>query len=289
MNTSEITDSIFRQAVEAIDSGNISVLKRLLGNHPQLISQRLDVPEEGYFSHPYLLWFVADNPIRNEALPKNIVEITRLLVQSAQQNASASLQHQIDYTLGLVVTGRIPREWGVQLALMDVLIDAGAKPGKGDGALAHGNLDAARHLVQRGGEQTLLTAICLNQTEAIERLATESTPTDRQIALIGSAFYGKAEMLTRLIKLGVDVNGYIESSSGFHSHATALHQAVYSGSLDAIEVLVEAGADLDLTDRAYQGTPLGWAIYMKTEMADQAMKQQYAAIEAYLRSQIPGG
>jgi peptide-methionine (S)-S-oxide reductase len=44
-----------------------------------------------------------------------------------------------------------------------------------------------------------------------------------------------------------------------YSHATALHHAVSSGSLDAVKVLVEAGAALDATDTVYAGTPLGWA------------------------------
>ena len=38
-------------------------------------------------------------------------------------------QEQLDYTLGLVATGHVPRDSGVQLTLMDHLIDAGAKPG----------------------------------------------------------------------------------------------------------------------------------------------------------------
>jgi peptide-methionine (S)-S-oxide reductase len=38
---------------------------------------------------------------------------------------------------------------------------------------------------------------------------------------------------------------------------------VYSGSLDAVKVLVEAGADLETKDTIYEGTPLGWAEYGK--------------------------
>jgi peptide-methionine (S)-S-oxide reductase len=43
------------------------------------------------------------------------------------------------------------------------------------------------------------------------------------------------------------------------AHSTPLHQAVSSGSLAAVQVLVEAGADLTTRDRIYDGTPLGWA------------------------------
>ncbi|GAB4025799.1 ankyrin repeat domain-containing protein [Spirosoma gilvum] len=286
MKNSDSTDPVFRETVEAIDAGDITNLHRLLESHPDLAGQRSDVPAEGYFSHPYLLWFIADNPIRNGTLPANSVDVARLLIQAIREHASESFQHQIDYTLGLVVTGRIPRTCGVQLDLMDVLINAGATPGQAHGALAHGNLDAARHLIKRGGELTLLTAICLNLGEDAQRLAHMSTVTDRQIALIGSAFYGKADWLAFLIRLGANVNGYIEPSSGFHSHATALHQAVYAGSLDAVNVLVEAGARLDLEDRIYHGTPLGWAIHMQTEDQDERAKHTYAEIEAYLRNRM---
>ncbi len=55
MKNSDITDPLFREAVEAIDTGDINTLERLLNEHPQLVSQRLDVPKEGYFQHPYLL------------------------------------------------------------------------------------------------------------------------------------------------------------------------------------------------------------------------------------------
>jgi hypothetical protein len=282
MNNSEITDPLFRAAVEAIDSGNISLLKKLLQDDPQLVSKRLEVPTEGYFQHPYLLWFVADNPIRHERLPSNITEITRLLIDSVRQNANSSFQEQIDYTLGLVATGRIPKESGVQIELMDLLIDAGAKPGSGHGALAHGNLDAAQRLIERGGELTLATAIGLDRKEDVARLLKKGTEEEKQVALIAAAYLGKPAMIQYVIDSGVDVNTYIDHSSGFHSHATALHQAVYSGSLDSVKVLIEAGADLNLEDRIYHGSPLDWSQYLQKEEKNESLKEKYWQIEKFL-------
>jgi len=284
MKNSDISDPLFREAVEAIDNGNLSALRHLLTMHPRLVSERLDFPEKGYFKDPYLVWFVADNPIRHEKLPANIAEITRLLIQSVQYNAPEHFQEQIDYTLGLVVTGRIPRECGVQIELIDVLIDAGAIPGRAHGALAHGNTAAAKRLIERGGELTLTTAICLNRTNDIPLLAKESGEADRETALVAAAFYGKVEMISFLLELGVNINAYPDASSGFHSHATAVHQAVSSGSLDAVKMLVEAGANLTAMDKIYNGTPLGWAIHMQTEMNDETARKKYAEIEAFLRS-----
>jgi peptide-methionine (S)-S-oxide reductase len=287
MNNSEITDPIFREAVEAIDRGKISVLKKLLQDNPGLVSTRLDVPTEGYFQHPYLLWFVADNPIRHERLPSNVADITGLLIDSVRQNSPETYQEQIDYALGLVATGRIPKESGVQIELIDLLIDAGARPGNGHGALAHGNPKAAKRLVERGGQLTLTTAIGLNRKEDIEQLLRQATDLDKQIALIASAYFGKPEMLQYLIDSGVDVNAYIDHSSGFHSHGTALHQAVYSASLDSVKILVEAGADLNLEDRVYQGTPIGWAQYLYREEKNALLKEKYLEIEKFLLSVAP--
>lgn len=282
MENSDINDPLFREAVEAIDAGNLILLQQLLDKNPQLIRNRLDFPAEGYFKHPYLLWFVADNPIRHEKLPANILAVTKILIEAARKHANQSFQEQIDYTLGLVATGRIPGESGVQIEWMDLLIDAGATPGNGIGALAHGNIDAAKHLIKRGGKLTLAAAICFDSADDIKQLSGEASESDKQIALMASAFYGKPEMIKYIIDLGVDVNAYIDRSSGFHSHATALHQAVFSGSLDSVKILIENGARLDPVDHIYEGTPLGWAKYMQTVETDVAKKNKYNEIEHFL-------
>src|SRR4030095_9795795 len=210
MNSLDIKNPLFREAVQAIETGNISLLQDLLNMNSVLISRRLDAPTEGYFEHPYLMWFVADNPIRHEKLPGNIVDITKVLIEAAKKNAIDSYQRQVDYTLGLVATGRIPRESGVQIEWIDLLIDNGAIPGNGIGALAHGNIDAARHLIKRGGKLTLATAVGLDMQDEIFRLAKNASKTDLEIALMMAAFYGKAEVIKFLIGLDVNVNVYID-------------------------------------------------------------------------------
>lgn len=285
MQNADIKDGLFREAVEAIDNGDVSLLENLLNENPRLISERLDYPVDGYFRDPYLLWFVADNPILHEKLPANIGEITRLLIRFARQNAEESFTDQIDYALGLVVTGRIPRECGVQIELMDLLIDAGAIAGNGHGALAHGNIDAAKHLLKRGGELTLTTAVCLDMVNDVQRLLKTTSSKDVEIALMAAAFYGKTDMLELLIATGVDVNACLDACSGFHHHSSALHQAVFSGSLDAVKMLVNAGAALSAKDRIYHGTPLGWAQHMQEE-ANEIDESKYAAIKAFFVSRL---
>ena len=283
MKDAEIMDVAFRNAVEAIDTGNIVALSKLVTENPGVLSKKLIASDEGYFKDPYLLYFVADNPIRNEKLPANIVAVTKFLINELKAKNVTSLQKQLDYTLGLISTGRIPRECGVQIELMDLLIDEGAAPGGGLDALAHGNVDAARHLIKRVGELVLATAVGLGMMEDIKRLLPIATEAEKLSALTVAAFYGKPEMISRLLSSGANPNGYPEG--GFHSHATPLHQAVSSGSLEAVKLLVQAGADLIGADRAYNGTSLGWAMYMQTEEGEnQEKKNNYAAIEAYLKT-----
>ena len=286
MNNSEIKDPLFREAIEAIDAGNLTSLQNLLEKNPQLVSSRLDSPDEGYFKHPYLLWFVADNPIRHEKLPPNIIAVTKMLIDAARKNAAQTFQQQIDYTLGLIATGRIPRESGVQNEWIDLLIDNGAMPGDGIGALAHGNIEAAKHLIKRGAHLTLATAVGLDLEDEVFRLTNGATKKDLQVALMMAAFYGKSKMIAFLLESGADVNAYLDMSSGFHSHATALHQAVFSGSLESVKILLDAGADLTAKDRIYDSTSLGWAIHMQTEEMDDMKKKQYKEIEVLLFNRL---
>jgi hypothetical protein len=290
MDHPESLDRLFREAVSAIDAGDVATLERLLAEHPRLVRDRLDSPGawlrdkvggavEGFFRQPYLLWFVAEDPVRSGKLPTNIAPVTRAIIQAAKREGVASLQEQLDYALRLVAWSGVARECEVQIDLIDVLVDAGAAPdGVPDNALVNGHLAAAEHLVQRGARLTLATALCLGRWDDVTRLAETATARDKQIGLVLAALNGKAEALARLIELGVDLNAY---STDIYEHATALHHAVWSGSLDAVKVLVEAGAERGTRDKAHQSTPLGWAEYGAKGSDERA--KRYAAIAAYLR------
>jgi ankyrin repeat protein len=64
-------------------------------------------------------------------------------------------------------------------------------------------------------------------------------------------------VLRLLLDAGEDPNRF--NPEGNHAHSTPLHQAVWSGHLDTVQLLVERGARLDTRDTLWQGTPLGWA------------------------------
>jgi peptide-methionine (S)-S-oxide reductase len=277
-------DALFREAVSAIDAGDVATLGRLLAAHPELVRARLASPGawlrgkvgkalKGFFEKPYLLWFVAEDPVRNGTLPANIAQVARIIIDAAKREGVNSLQEQLDYALRLVGWSWIARQCHVQIELIDVLVDAGASPeGVPDAALVNGHIAAAQRLVERGATLTLATALCLERWDDVPRLAATTSASDKQMAFILSALRGNARALATMIKLGgVELN---RPSRELYSHATALHHAVNSGSLEAVRVLVDAGADLHARDKAYDATPLGWAEHdNQTEIA------------AYLRAQ----
>jgi len=265
-------DSLFKQAVSAIDAGDENRLKELLDAHPELATDRLYSPGEwltnvigdalnSFFKDPYLLWFVSEDAVRNRSLPPNIANIALIIIQKARSEKATSLQEQLDYALKLVAWSWVARECGVQIDLLDVLINAGAfKDGVSDDALVNGNFAAAEHLIERGAKFTLSTALCLEQWEEADRIALTATNDQNQFSLVLAALNGKAKAVARAISYGADIN---KPSEHLYSHGTPLHHAVWSGSVETVKVLVEAGANLNAKDSIYDGTPLGWAEYGK--------------------------
>jgi hypothetical protein len=285
-------DALFRRAVQAIDAGDVASLERILAEYPALAGARLDEPGtwlrdkagnalDDFFRRPYLLWFVAEDPVRNGTLPPNIAAVAQTIVEVAKDTHAATLQEQLDHALRLVSWSWIARQCGVQIALIDVLADAGAAlDGNPENALVNGNVEAAAHLVKRGATLTLAAAMSLGYWDEMARLAAHASARETQFAFVLAALRGNDEALQRLIARGVDVNRHSED---LYSHATALHHAVCSGSIDAVRLLVEAGANLSARDSAWNGTPLDWADHYRREHERDERGARYAEIAAYLR------
>jgi peptide-methionine (S)-S-oxide reductase len=285
-------DADFRDAVSAVDAGDVAKVERLIAEKPALIRERLASPGawlrdkvggvlDGFFQRPYLLWFVAEDPVRNGALPENIGAVARAIIAAARRDGVSTLQEQLDYALTLVSWSWIAAQSGVQIELIDVLVDAGAAiDGNPNNALVNGNFAAADHLVLRGAKLTLAAALCLGRWEDADRLLATASEHQKQFSFVLSALNGQADALRRMIRNGVDVNA---PSADLYSHGTPLHHAVSSGSLEAVEVLVEAGAELMTKDSAWGGTSLGWAEHYLSEAQGNRRGKQYAEIAAYLR------
>ena len=227
-------DQLFQQAVVLIGAGDVPALARLLTEHPELTRDRLTAPGawlrdkiggalDGFFKDPYLLWFVSEDAPVLGRLPKNITDVTRVILQSAQ--GAPGLQEQLDTTLRLVCWSGVAQRCGVQIELIDTLLDAGASPHSGPNcALVNGHVAAAEHLVARGADLTLASAVCLGRWDDAGRLATRASEADKQFTLVLAALNGKVEAVKWMIEMGADVN---RPSADLYAHGTPSVRALW--------------------------------------------------------------
>jgi Ankyrin repeats (3 copies) len=287
-------DTRFRDAVFAIDAGDLATLTRLLHDTPELASARLNRPGRwlldtfggklpDFFAKPYLLWFVAEDPVRAGTLPANITDAARIIISTAQRHAPGTVQEQLDQCLRLVAWSWIARDAGVQISLIDVLVDAGAAvKGRPDDALVNRNMAAAGHLIARGAPLTLAVAACLGWWHDVTRLGATARDGELQFALVLAALNGNADALSALLAIGADINRH---AAELYAHASPLHHAVSSGSLAAVQTLVAAGANVHAVDTAWSGTPLGWAQhYVEEPSPSDTHAHSRRAIYEYLKS-----
>src|SRR5439155_3665626 len=163
-----------------------------------------------------------------------------------------------------LVSSEHPAKAGLQVALVDTLLDFGAAiDGCGSGqwtsplmtALAFSYWSAAEALVRRGARVTNLAAAAgLGRLADSRQLLATASSEDRHRALALAAQHGHLEIVRLLLDAGEDPNRY--NPEGNHAHSTPLHQAVWSGHDLVVWLLVERGARLDIRDSIYQGTPL---------------------------------
>jgi hypothetical protein len=249
-----IQDPVFRRAVELLDDGDVEGLRLHLERHPGVVTQRVLFEGGNYFHEPTLLEFVAENPVRHDSLPPNIVEVARAILDAGAR----ADRRAIDSTLGLVCSGRVPRERGVQGGLIDLLCDYRADPnGAMLPALGHGEFTAADTLLRRGARVDLVVAAATGRLDTARRNLPAAGGEERHRALALASQHGHAGVVALLLDAGEDPNRY--NPDGCHAHSTPLHQAALAGHLAVVRLLVERGARLDIRDIHFNGTPLGWA------------------------------
>jgi ankyrin repeat protein len=278
----------FESAVEAVVSGDLAALTPLLHGDPALVHARSTrvTHFDPAVHRSTLLHYVAANGVEGyrQRTPANAVEVARtLLGAGAAPDALADLYGGTCTTMSLLVSSTHPARAGVQVALVDTLVDFGASvEPRGDGswtsplltALTFGFLDAAEALVRRGARiETLAAAAGLNRLDEVELLLPAAAADDRHRALALAAQLGHVDVVRRLLDAGENPDRY--SPKGAPAHATPLHHAALHGHLDVVRLLVERGARLDMRDTVYGATPLGWALHGQRE-----------GVAAYLRSRL---
>lgn len=267
-------DPGFEAAADAIVSGEVEVLRDLLARRPALVSERSP------FGHrAALLHYVAANGVedsRQWQSPREAVALARLLLAAGAEPDAVCDAYGGVTPLGLVVSSVHPARAGVQVGLVDALVDGGAAvegPG-GDGgplltALAFGYLPAARALVRRGARvDTVVAAAGLGRVEEVQACfdAAGALRPDRarplpvagvsadprahvDRALVWAGRLGHPPVVSFLIDRGADLAAADEQ--GF----TALHWAAFRADLATMRVLLDRAAPLDARN-AYGGTVL---------------------------------
>jgi ankyrin repeat protein len=253
-----IRDPSFRAAVTALQRGDVAALARLLDDEPRLLRDRILEPEcyreasrWQYFQDPKLFWFIANNPTLMKRMPDNIVEVVETMIARGVDKAD------LDYALELVMTSSPAREQGLQIPLLERLMEAGATPTTKaiDLALAHWELEPIQALLRAGHPMTAPIAAALGRTDRLKALLREASAEEIQNTFGMAVINRQTEAARLALDAGADVNGFLP----VHAHSTALHQAAIDENLDLMELLVERGARTDIADKLWDSTPFGWA------------------------------
>jgi ankyrin repeat protein len=281
--------SKFERAVDPIVSGDLAMLGKLLSQNPKLVRAR-----SAREHRSTLLHYVSANGVEDfrQKTPKNIVEITKLLLNAgADVNAESDAYGGRSTTLGLTATSWHPENAGVQLPLMELLIDHGAMidgPDGGSavkGCLHNGRGEAAEFLASRGARLDLEGAAGVGRLDVVKSFFKDDgrlkPPAKQQQMKDGFAWaceFGRTSVVDFLLQKGMEVDAKLR-----HDGQTGLHWAACGGHADTVKLLLEHGAPVDAKDESYGGTPLGWALYAwGNATAREAERRRYYEVVALL-------
>jgi tetratricopeptide (TPR) repeat protein len=247
-------DATFEAAADAIVSGDIATLERILKKDPALIRRRSSRRERSTLLH-----YVSANGIEDfrQKTPRNIVDITRLLLDAgADVNAESDAYRGHATTLGLVATSIHPEEAGVQIPLMDLLLERGAVIERSvvRDCLANGRGAAAEFLAARGAQLDLEGAAGVGRLDLVQSLLPNASRQEIDAGFLWACEFGRNDIVELLLDRGVD------PGVGARIGMTGLHLAAHGGHLDTVELLLSRNAPLEATN-VYGGTVLGGALW----------------------------
>lgn len=262
--------SNFERAADAIVTGDLSTLHRLLRQNPELVRTRSTREHQATLLH-----YVSANGVENyrQQTPPNIVAIADVLLRSgADVNAAAEVYGGGSTTLGLVATSIHPELAGVQEALLQLLLDHGATLDRAvapdytrglivTACLANGRGRAAEFLAQRGAPLDLEAAAGVGRLDVVQtfwdangNLLSKVSQSQMERALLFACEYGRNHAIDFLLQRGASLTAQADIGQ------TPLHCAVLGGHLDIIKLLLDQGASLE-TENIYGGTALGQALW----------------------------
>jgi len=280
--------SQFEAAAEAIVTGDSATLEALLRENPQLIRARSTREHRSTLLH-----YISANGIEDfrQKTPQNIVLIAQLLLQAgADVNAESDAYGGRSTTLGLTATSCHPEDAGVQIALLQLLLDGGSSVDAPDGGstvnfcLHNGRGLAAEFLAQRGARLDLEGAAGVGRLDIVKTFFTGAgelrSPDLHQQMIDGFAWacqFGRTSVIEFLLHSGIDPSTKLRQPG-----RTGLHWAAYGGHVEAVKLLLERNAPLDAIDENFGGAPLDWALYGREHPSRTRPAESYSEVVALL-------
>jgi uncharacterized protein len=229
-------DPLAVAATQAVQTGDLEALGRLLADHPDLPAARIGDPDG---MSRTLLHAATDWPGH---YPNNAATVRALVAAGADVDARFAGPHR-----------ETPLHWAASsddVEVIDALLDAGADI-EADGAViaggtpltdavAFGQWNAARRLVERGAHVPMREAAALGMLDRLDELCAADRPPsadDLTQALWYACHGGQRETAERLLGLGAGLN-WVSTWDGL----TPLDAARRSGAADLARWLAEQGA-----------------------------------------------
>ncbi|HYK10716.1 MAG TPA: ankyrin repeat domain-containing protein [Gemmatimonadales bacterium] len=169
---------------------------------------------------------------------------------------------------------------------------------RGDGktpyaiAMRHGNFEMADLFRQHGARTDVLAPIeeflgaCLAADELRARALLSANPgllgsmTDEDRGALGDAVnHERADAVRLMIELGFDAKAELGDGG------TALHWASWEGRLAMVKLLLSMGAPVNVKDKMFGGSPLGWALHGSQNSPRRGNDDAYIAIVDLLLAQ----
>lgn len=280
-NDSDVSN--FERAADAIINGDARTFEKLLRDHPELVRERSTRDHRSTLLH-----YVSANGVEDfrQKSPKNIVDITRTLLDAgADVNATSDAYGGGSTTLGLVATSVHPQHAGVQIPLLELLIDRGSRldqPSAAgnaqsvvNGCFANGQPGAARYLASRGAPVDLDAAgglgdlaIVQNYFDEHGKLKSPANEQDMKSAFVNACGYGHEDVVRFLLERGIDPATDLEVRR-------SLPWAIYGGHVDIIKLLLQLGLPVSGRYEQQRITPLQLALGLWAKSDDTAEREIY--------------
>ncbi|HEX6494529.1 MAG TPA: ankyrin repeat domain-containing protein [Acidobacteriaceae bacterium] len=273
----------FEAAADAIVRGDEQALAALLRSDASLVKARSLRDHRSTLLH-----YCSANGVEDyrQRTPANIVAIARLLLDAdAEVNAESDAYGGGSTTLMLTATSGHPERAGVQIPLLELLLERGAGLDIGNSSdvvvcLRNGRGVAAEFLARHGARLDLEGAPGVGLLDRVKAFFTEDGglvpgATAQQLAdgFGWACEFGRFNVVEFLLEHGLRAD-----TTSRADRVTPLHWAALGGHPEIVKILLARGADVNARETRFDGTPVGWALHGWGHRADGDDGERYYAV-----------